>query len=225
MKQELYPCNGVYCTFRKQPIHPTIMRPISILLIPVLLFALACSSDDNFNHTDLAPNSIDPATNVEEDETVKVAKTLIQDIHLPDAQQSQLEEEVNAALSGIQGLENFEQFTDRGWNTPFGNNDINNNFIPGAGYAFVNLEFVDTSFDPSQPEGFLISGSGENANDVSAVIYIVESEADTPPAGFTGEADVWQYNANEGAWTLYAWVTGDNPNGLFANTNPEVPAR
>jgi len=128
-------------------------------------------------------------------------------------------QQARAATAKYQNIENA--FAD-------GYADINL-VMPNMGYHFMRAELVDSIFDPRRPE-LLVYNKNDNGNfDLVAVEYAVPINPQSlhvPPEGFTGDADVWDFNTlNTGLWTLHAWVWKNNPDGVFNPTNPLVQVR
>ena len=115
--------------------------------------------------------------------------------------------------------------------------DINNAFRDGyadihvveanMGYHFMKADNLDANFDPRKPE-LLVYNKDEAGNfQLLAVEYAIpiSFSPDAPPAGFTGDNDVWDHNDEFGLWTCHAWVWKFNPDGVFNPTNPLVTVR
>jgi hypothetical protein len=98
--------------------------------------------------------------------------------------------------------------------------------MPNMGYHYMKSEYVDDTFEVGKPELLVYSKNPHNGKmRLVAVEYAVPIELtpDSPPDGFTGNADVWSYNTDFGLWLLHAWVWKWNPDGVFNPTNPLVP--
>jgi hypothetical protein len=96
-------------------------------------------------------------------------------------------------------------------------------YTPGEGYHFVNALLIDTSFDPEKPEVLLYAARpGEDGLKLVAAEYL-SPDAFPAPAGFTGDADVWQVEPPFPVWVVNAWIWLHNPNGIFTFANPRVP--
>jgi hypothetical protein len=96
----------------------------------------------------------------------------------------------------------------------------------GEGYHYIKWSLLDGTFDPEHPEMLLYSPvPGENRMELAGVEYLIPiAYSSTPPAGFTGDADVWRNNMEGfGLWELNTWIWLHNPNGVFADRNPRVP--
>jgi hypothetical protein len=99
-----------------------------------------------------------------------------------------------------------------------------NLYISGEGYHFVNFSLIDGNFDVEKPEVLLyVSHPGESGLKLAAVEYIAVPTTNPAPAGFTGDADVWQVEQPFDVWALNAWIWLNNPNGIFTFGNPRVP--
>jgi hypothetical protein len=101
--------------------------------------------------------------------------------------------------------------------------------MPNMGYHFMKSAFVDSVFNPRNPE-LLVYNKNENGSfELVSVEYAIPINPQSPhvaPEGFTGDADVWDFNTlNTGLWTLHAWVWKNNPEGVFNPTNPLVQVR
>ena len=101
--------------------------------------------------------------------------------------------------------------------------------MQNMGYHFMKFKLVDSVFDIRKPELLVYNKNEEGSFVLGAVEYAVPinpQSRDTPPEGFTGKADEWDFNTNNsGLWTLHAWVWKNNPDGVFNMTNPTVIVR
>jgi len=101
--------------------------------------------------------------------------------------------------------------------------------LPNMGYHILKSELVTPVFDVRKPP-ILVYNKDEDGNfELLAVEYAVpidHQHENTPPAGFTGDDDEWDFNTlNTGWWTLHAWVWENNPDGVFKPMNPSVEVR
>ena len=95
--------------------------------------------------------------------------------------------------------------------------------VPGEGLEYVNWSLVDCNFDIEHPEALHYIDQG-NGLKLAGVEYVVPVACTaTPPEGFTGDADEWEFEA-EGLpiWALRAAVWLPNPEGTFAEHNPNI---
>jgi hypothetical protein len=95
-------------------------------------------------------------------------------------------------------------------------------FVSGMGYHYVNFSLIDDTFDVENPEILVYSPNPNGRLRLVAVEYAVPDSFPVPE-GFFGDSDVWDDNLAFNLWTLHAWVWQGNPNGMFADLNPNVP--
>ena len=98
--------------------------------------------------------------------------------------------------------------------------------LPNMGYHILKAGLVTSVFDLRKPP-ILVYNKKANGNfELVAVEYAIPIDPqspNTPPEGFTGNEDVWDFNTlNTGWWTLHAWVWKNNPDGVFQPMNPTV---
>ena len=96
--------------------------------------------------------------------------------------------------------------------------------VPGEGLEYVNWSLVDCNFDIESPEALHYIPEGNGRLRLVGVEYVVPIACTTtPPEGFTGDADEWEFEA-EGLpiWALRAAIWLHNPEGMFAEHNPRI---
>ena len=121
-------------------------------------------------------------------------------------------------------------------------------YSQGVGTHFIDWRLVGMPFDPARPAMLLVDSTPGHTTRLAGFSYWVRSNG--PPAGFDGDADVWHNHRGmcfvnavmtrenvvdpadcqgqwiDGAdlWMLHVWVVPgyDNPDGVFAPTNPKV---
>lgn len=96
--------------------------------------------------------------------------------------------------------------------------------VQNMGHHFMKNSLVDATFNYRKPEILVYNKKHNGKFELVAVEYAVPIP-DSPnqaPAGFTGSADVWDYNTTFNLWLLHAWVWKYNPAGIFNPTNPLV---
>jgi len=102
---------------------------------------------------------------------------------------------------------------------------VDEGYVPGEGFEYVNEALIDCTFDIEHPEALHYVQQGDRLKLVG-VEYVVPIDCTaTPPEGFTGDADEWEFMA-EGfpIWNLNAWLWLGNPNGVFADPpHPRIP--
>lgn len=98
--------------------------------------------------------------------------------------------------------------------------------LPNMGYHMLKSELVSTTFDLKKPAILVYNKKDNGEFELVAVEYAVPidwSNPHTPPAGFSGDQDEWDFNTlNTGWWTLHAWVWQFNSDGVFKPMNPDV---
>jgi len=96
--------------------------------------------------------------------------------------------------------------------------------VEGEGFEYVNWSLVDCNFDIEHPEAlhYIPEGNGLRLVGVEYVIPVACTA--TPPEGFTGDNDEWEFEA-EGLpiWALRAAIWLPNSEGMFAEHNPSIP--
>jgi hypothetical protein len=102
-----------------------------------------------------------------------------------------------------------------------------NYFVPGMGDHYVNFALVDANFEIDKPEALVFNSMGNSGHQkLVAVEYLVATPGPqaggTPPEGFTGEMDEWEWNDVGNFWTLHAWIWLHNKDGMFAELNPAL---
>ncbi len=98
--------------------------------------------------------------------------------------------------------------------------------LENMGYHFLKAELVSPVFDLTKPAILVYNKRKNGSFELVAVEYAVPIDPQsphTPPEGFAGSADEWDFNTlNTGWWTLHAWVWKFNPDGVFKPMNPLV---
>lgn len=98
--------------------------------------------------------------------------------------------------------------------------------MPNMGYHFLKAELITPVFHLTKPP-ILVYNKKNNGNfELVAVEYAIPinpQSPNTPPEGFAGNDDMWDFNTlNTGWWTLHAWIWKNNPDGVFNPMNPLV---
>jgi hypothetical protein len=93
----------------------------------------------------------------------------------------------------------------------------------GMGYHHVNRALLDDTLELARPEILLYSRTPEGEYRFNGVEYIVPYSARPPDAE---PPTIMDHELKRSAplelWYLHAWVWTENPNGLFADWNPQV---
>lgn len=99
-------------------------------------------------------------------------------------------------------------------------------FVPNMGHHYVLPSRMDGTFELKKPEIILYAPDSNGAMEFVAVEYAVPIEdldnPGLPPEGFTGTVDEWEINAHLSQWQLHVWLVKENPEGIFAPTNPVI---
>jgi hypothetical protein len=96
--------------------------------------------------------------------------------------------------------------------------------LPNMGRHFLKEALLDGTFDAGRPELLVYRDEPGSLLTLVALEYAVPLKvSETPPAGFTGDADTWFSDQRFQLWTLHAWVWKKNPDGVFHATNSLVP--
>jgi hypothetical protein len=125
-------------------------------------------------------------------------------------------QEVRAATARYQNIEHA-----------FGDSYVDIGLVmPNMGYHFLKAGLVTSVFDLRKPPILVYNKKDNGKFELVAVEYAVPIDprsTNTPPDGFTGNDDEWDFNTlNTGWWTLHAWVWKNNPDGVFKPMNPLV---
>ena len=134
-------------------------------------------------------------------------------------QMAQWELEVNQLKQATVKYANISVATDEGFIDVSG-------FVPNMGHHYLLPPRADATFELEKPEILLYAPDSSGSMEFVAVEYIVPvadpDNPGSPPEGFTGEVDEWEFNAERSQWQLHVWIVKENPDGLFAPFNPTV---
>lgn len=130
------------------------------------------------------------------------------------------QEQIERLEQKMRRFHNFQVASAQGWDTDL------SGYVPNMGHHFINGTLADDKFELLKPEALIYIPDGSGGWEFVGVEYLIFGiGADEPaPEGFIGEEDVWFYNPHVSAWTLHAWIVRENPDGVFAAFNPNVPA-
>ncbi len=172
---------------------------INVTVIAMMLVLSSCSKEEVDSSSDIKAIT---------------AKTQVETL------ENQLKKVTKAAMR----FHSFEQARKAGYADPFPFNP--SPYVPHMGYHYINVGLMDGKFELEKPEILLYVPNEHGKLKLVGVEYAVPGPKNsTPPEGFIGSEDHWHYNPNVagGSWTLHAWVVLDNPDGVFAAFNPNVP--
>lgn len=125
--------------------------------------------------------------------------------------------ELALAREGTAKYHNFDRADDEGYEFLA--------CVPGEGLEYVNWSLVDCTFDIENPEALHYIPEGDKLRLVGVEYVIPVACTATPPEGFTGDDDEWEFMA-EGLpiWATRAAIWLPNPEGMFAEHNPRIPS-
>jgi hypothetical protein len=96
--------------------------------------------------------------------------------------------------------------------------------IPNMGHHYAKMSLMDDQFEVTKPEILVYEEMHNGKFRLVALEYAVPLNLSVnAPEGFIGDYDVWFENTGAGIWALHAWIWKDNPDGVFAAYNPNVP--
>ncbi|MFH6602395.1 hypothetical protein ACEZ3G_02820 [Maribacter algicola] len=178
----------------------TTLKKINLLAFMVsLLIFIACSKEE---------------VDLESDLNMVSVKSKMENL------ESQLKKVRKAAMR----FHSFEQAKKAGYADPYPFNP--SPYVPNMGFHYINVGLIDGEFEIEKPEILLYVPNEQGKLKLVGVEYAVpKAISPTAPEGFAGDMDHWHYNPNVagGSWTLHAWVILENPDGVFAAFNPDVP--
>ncbi len=134
-----------------------------------------------------------------------------------------VDEQLYRLTQKMRRFHNFQVAVAQGWGFDA------SGYVGQMGHHYVNGSLMDDTFELLKPEALIYIPDGNDGWEFVGVEYLIVGPGpeDPAPDGFIGEEDVWFFNPNvgpQGAWTLHAWVIKENPNGVFAAFNPNIPA-
>ena len=96
--------------------------------------------------------------------------------------------------------------------------------VGGMGFHYINVDLLDLTLDPLQPEALVYAPGQDGRLHLAAVEYVVpaelwDAEYDEPP---TVLGQHLHLNEELGIYALHAWIWHHNPAGMFEDWNPRV---
>lgn len=91
-----------------------------------------------------------------------------------------------------------------------------------VGTVYVNLARLDATIDPAAPEALIYEPGTNGQLRLVGVEFAVPYAAWSDPAPPQFQGQTFQPEDEFGVFALHAWVWRQNPNGLFAESNPRV---
>lgn len=136
--------------------------------------------------------------------------------------------EVRAQLDALQlsvmPFFNYDVAVSAGWDTILG--ECVESPMGGMGYHVHNMDqLANGQLNLLRPEVVLFSPTEDGSMEFGGVEYIIPGElweSDEPPQ-FLGRSLHFNPNVGPfGIWALHVWVGKHNPEGIFADFNPDV---
>ena len=93
----------------------------------------------------------------------------------------------------------------------------------GEGLEYLNASLLDCNFDIEHPEALHYIRQGNNLRLVGVEYVMPVACTATPPEGFTGDQDEWEFMAEDlPIWAMRAALWLPNPEGMFEEGNPKI---
>jgi hypothetical protein len=138
-----------------------------------------------------------------------------------DKQNEPWQAEIDQLRSTVASYDDIQEADDKGYDTEI------TGYRAQMGFHYIKGSILDETFDVENPELLLFVPDDHGGLKFVAVEYAVPiADLNNPPPapeGFKGNTDVWEINTEFKVWTLHVWVGLDNPHGLFAPHNPNLP--
>lgn len=109
-----------------------------------------------------------------------------------------------------------------GWSVPL-TPCLENAGVGAMGYHFANEAFIDDQAVLLEPELLVYEPQKNGRRRLVAVEYIIPFTLlpqDADPPTLLGQS--FHQNLTAGLWALHVWIGRHNPDGLFADWNPDV---
>ena len=93
--------------------------------------------------------------------------------------------------------------------------------VGGQGFHYGNTDLIDGSITPLQPELLLYEprGTRRHLTGVESIIPFAAWTDASPPSLY---GETFHRNEALGLWVLHVWLWKPNPDGMFADWNPNV---
>ena len=98
--------------------------------------------------------------------------------------------------------------------------------------SYTNL--IDDALDPEKPEGLIYEQTADGGYKLAAAVYMLQAGPDTKRPRLFGqefegpvvaEKSTPLQKINLTVYDLHVWFWRENPTGLFARTNPDLPCQ
>lgn len=130
-----------------------------------------------------------------------------------------VDQQLDRLTQKMRRFHNFQVAVAQGWGIDA------SGYVPQMGHHYLNMDLADDKFELLKPEALIYIPDGNGGWEFVGVEYLIfgPSPEDPAPDGFIGDEDVWFFNPSVGAWTLHAWIVRENPDGVFAAFNSNIP--
>lgn len=109
-----------------------------------------------------------------------------------------------------------------GWDTPI--SPCVESPAGGMGFHYANIDQLANGGKLSllRPEALLYAPTADGSMEFLGVEYIIPAPdwSDSEPPELLGQS--FHFNPGPNIWALHVWIGRDNPDGIFANFNPDV---
>ena len=144
-------------------------------------------------------------------------------------QGDEISDEVQAKLDAlflsVLPFFNFDVAVAAGWDTIPGGECVESP-MGGMGYHLQNLDqLANGHLNLLRPEALLYAPTEDGSFEFVGVEFIIPGDLWTEPDPPVFLEQTLHFNPNvgpTGIWALHVWVVEENPNGMFADWNPEV---
>jgi hypothetical protein len=138
-----------------------------------------------------------------------------------DDEKEAWEKEVDQLRNAVAGHTAINDAIAKGYDNEF------TGYRAHMGFHYLKASLLDGTFEIEKPEVLMFAPDENGELKFVGAEYAVPIEdlSSPPPApeGFTGSKDVWAINEEFSVWTLHVWVGLENPDGVFAAHNHELP--
>ena len=141
-----------------------------------------------------------------------------------DGLSPEIREQINALKRSVQPFYNYDVASVAGWDTPI--SECVEAPFGGMGFHIANLSQLGSGqLNLLRPQVLLYAPTEDGSMAFHGVEYIIPADLwdSAEPPHFLGQ-DL-SFNPNippNGIWALHVWVGTPNPDGIFADFNPEV---
>lgn len=137
----------------------------------------------------------------------------------------EVQDQLNELFLAVLPFFNFDVAVAAGWDTIPGGECVESP-MGGMGYHLQNIDqLVNGQLNLLRPEALLYAPTEDGSLEFVGVEFIIPGDlwTETDPPVFLEQPLHFNPNVGPaGIWALHVWVVDENPNGIFADWNPEV---